>query len=408
MLNNSSFLFDSNKKIDKSNSKRKLFEPGLKDLIINDNNENKNIDEDITSLSVPSEKEDYLNLYKIPKTKIINDISSIELNGNNRMKESKEPRNQKRKFIISKDIIKEIFSLQKINVEDKITMISELNKEFSISKRDNLNDKINLEKNSIDKFKKRQINLKKKIVKNLKSFIKTNQEKKNINDNLNNNNANKNNKIKKIFERNNKKAGYERNKKNINHINNILTGIPGYFYKNEKNKTHKEKRYINNMNKINKINNNIIPSFISLKNGNYKKKIDTNSTPHKKLKINSIKSKKSNYSKTKKKGTLNNINESFDKINSISHKILKEYFSQNKNKKIFLNENNTFLKNKKINLINLRNKLNAGNKTLNHFLCKKKENLGLGEKNRNVIKIANKKYIDINDNKVINYCNTII
>ena len=298
MLNNSSFLFDSNKKIDKSNSKRKLFEPGLKDLIINDNNENKNIDEDITSLSVPSEKEDYLNLYKIPKTKIINDISSIELNGNNRMKESKEPRNQKRKFIISKDIIKEIFSLQKINVEDKITMISELNKEFSISKRDNLNDKINLEKNSIDKFKKRQINLKKKIVKNLKSFIKTNQEKKNINDNLNNNNANKNIKIKKIFERNNKKAGYERNKKNINHINNILTGIPGYFYKNEKNKTHKEKRYINNMNKI---NNNIIPSFISLKNGNYKKKIDTNSTPHKKLKINSIKSKKSNYSKTKKK-----------------------------------------------------------------------------------------------------------
>ena len=281
MLNNSSFLFDSNKKIDKSNSKRKLFEPGLKDLIINDNNENKNIDEDITSLSVPSEKEDYLNLYKIPKTKIINDISSIELNGNNRMKESKEPRNQKRKFIISKDIIKEIFSLQKINVEDKITMISELNKEFSISKRDNLNDKINLEKNSIDKFKKRQINLKKKIVKNLKSFIKTNQEKKNINDNLNNNNANKNNKIKKIFERNNKKAGYERNKKNINHINNILTGIPGYFYKNEKNKTHKEKRCINNMNKI---NNNIIPSFISLKNGNYKKKIDTNSTPHEKLK----------------------------------------------------------------------------------------------------------------------------
>ena len=269
MLNNSSFLFDSNKKIDKSNSKRKLFEPGLKDLIINDNNENKNIDEDITSLSVPSEKEDYLNLYKIPKTKIINDISSIELNGNNRMKESKEPRNQKRKFIISKDIIKEIFSLQKINVEDKITMISELNKEFSISKRDNLNDKINLEKNSIDKFKKQQINLKKKIVKNLKSFIKTNQEKKNINDNLNNNNANKNNKIKKILERNNKKAGYERNKKNINHINNILTGIPGYFYKNEKNKTHKEKRCVNNMNKI---NNNIIPSFISLKNGNYKKK----------------------------------------------------------------------------------------------------------------------------------------
>ena len=405
MLNNSSFLFDSNKKIDKSNSKRKLFEPGLKDLIINDNNENKNIDEDITSLSVPSEKEDYLNLYKIPKTKIINDISSIELNGNNRMKESKEPRNQKRKFIISKDIIKEIFSLQKINVEDKITMISELNKEFSISKRDNLNDKINLEKNSIDKFKKRQINLKKKIVKNLKSFIKTNQEKKNINNNLNNNNANKINKIKKIFERNNKKAGYERNKKNINHIGNILTGIPGYFYKNEKNKTHKEKRYINNMNKI---NNNIIPSFISLKNGNYKKKIDTNSTFYKKLKINSIKSKKSNYSKTKKKGTLNNINESFDKINSISHKILKEYFSQNKNKKIFLNENNTFLKNKKINLINLRNKLNAGNKTLNHFLCKKKENLGLGEKNRNVIKITIKKYIDINDNKVINYCNTII
>ena len=405
MLNNSSFLFDSNKKIDKSNSKRKLFEPGLKDLIINDNNENKNIDEDITSLSVPSEKEDYLNLYKIPKTKIINDISSIELNGNNRMKESKEPRNQKRKFIISKDIIKEIFSLQKINVEDKITMISELNKEFSISKRDNLNDKINLEKNSIDKFKKQQINLKKKIVKNLKSFIKTNQEKKNIDDNLNNNNANKINKIKKILEPNNKKAGYERNKKNINHINNILTGIPGYFYKNEKNKAHKEKRYINNMNKI---NNNIIPSFVSLKNGNYKKKIDTNSTPHKKLKINSIKSKKSNYSKTKKKGTLNNINESFDKINSISHKILKEYFSQNKNKKIFLNGNKTFLKNKKINLINLRNKLNAGNKTLNHFLCKKKENLGLGEKNRNVIKIANKKYIDINDNKVINYCNTII
>ena len=73
-----------------------------------------------------------------------------------------------------------------------------------------------------------------------------------------------------------------------------------------------------------------------------------------------------------------------------------------------MNENKIFLKNKKINLINLRNKLNAGNKTLNHFLCKKKENLGLGEKNRNVIKIANKKYIDINDNKVINYCNTII
>ena len=80
MLSASSFLFDSNKKKEKSNSKRKLLYLSLKDLIGNDNNENKNIDDEITSLSIPSEKEDYLNLYKIPNTKIINDISSIESN----------------------------------------------------------------------------------------------------------------------------------------------------------------------------------------------------------------------------------------------------------------------------------------------------------------------------------------
>ena len=339
MLNNSSFLFDSNKKIDKSNSKRKLFEPGLKDLIINDNNENKNIDEDITSLSVPSEKEDYLNLYKIPKTKIINDISSIELNGNNRMKESKEPRNQKRKFIISKDIIKEIFSLQKINVEDKITMISELNKEFSISKRDNLNDKINLEKNSIDKFKKRQINLKKKIVKNLKSFIKTNQEKKNINDNLNNNKINK---IKKNFDNNNnKKAKCQRKLKNINHILTDIPNIPSIYYKIEK---------INKSVEKSKINNKIIPSIFSIKDGGCKKNINTNTIFFKKTKINitkcrnkklgkqikntdnqqDIKSKNAIFPKTNEISILNNSIESFNNIKSFNNKTISKNFSLNK------------------------------------------------------------------------------
>ena len=163
MLSASSFLFDSNKKKEKSNSKRKLLYLSLKDLIGNDNNENKNIDDEITSLSIPSEKEDYLNLYKIPNTKIINDISSIEsnlekLNGNNKMKESK---NQKRNEI-EKKIIKVIYTKQKDNKENKMTIISKLNKEFSISNKDNLNDKIKLENNSVDKFKKQQINLKKK------------------------------------------------------------------------------------------------------------------------------------------------------------------------------------------------------------------------------------------------------
>ena len=342
MLSASSFLFDSNKKKEKSNSKRKLLYLSLKDLIGNDNNENKNIDDEITSLSIPSEKEDYLNLYKIPNTKIINDISSIEsnlekLNGNNKMKESK---NQKRNEI-EKKIIKVIYSIyikQKDNKENKMTMISKLNKEFSISNKDNLNGKSNIEKNSVDKFKKQQINLKKKKEQNLKNFIKTNQEKKNINDNLNNNKINK---IKKNFDNNNKKAKCQRKLKNINHILTDIPNIPSIYYKIEK---------INKSVEKSKINNKIIPSIFSIKDGGCKKNINTNTIFFKKTKINitkcrnkklgkqikntdnqqDIKSKNVIFPKTNEISILNNSIESFNNIKSFNNKTISKNFSLNK------------------------------------------------------------------------------
>ena len=334
MLSASSFLFDSNKKKEKSNSKRKLLYLSLKDLIGNDNNENKNIDDEITSLSIPSEKEDYLNLYKIPNTKIINDISSIEsnlekLNGNNKMKESK---NQKRNEI-EKKIIKVIYTKQKDNKENKMTMISKLNKEFSISNKDNLNGKSNLEKNSVDKFKKQQINLKKKKEQNLKNFIKTNQEKKNINDNLNNNKINK---IKKNFD-NNKKAKCQRKLKNINHILTDIPNIPSIYYKIEK---------INKSVEKSNINNKIIPSIFSIKDGNYKKNINTKTIFFKKSKRftqiklgkqiknkdnqQDIKSKNGNFPKTNEISILNNSIESFNNIKSFNNKTINKNFSLNK------------------------------------------------------------------------------
>ena len=142
-LNNSPFVFDTYQKKDEVDKKGKFVDSNLKNFNTNDNNEN--IDDDIASLSIPSDKEDYFNLYKLPKNKVINNILSIETNI------EKLNENKKRNKIKIR-IIKPKNTNQKNNIDNKITNISILNEESSISQKYSLFDKIKSENNNIDKF----------------------------------------------------------------------------------------------------------------------------------------------------------------------------------------------------------------------------------------------------------------
>ncbi len=104
-------------------------------------------------------------------------LQSYMENTSENKKEGKPKRNEEK-------IINVIFTKKNDNVEDTITIISELDRDFLISQKDDSLDKIKLENNNINKFKKQQINLKKKIVQNLEYFIKTNRVNKKINYNL--------------------------------------------------------------------------------------------------------------------------------------------------------------------------------------------------------------------------------
>ena len=253
-LNNSPFVFDTYQKKDEVDKKGKFIDSNLKNFNTNDNNEN--IDNDITSLSIPSDKEDYFNLYKLPKNKVINNILSIETN-------IEKLNENKKRNIIKIRIIKPKNTNQKNNIDNKITNISILNEESSISQKYSLFDKIKSENNNIDKFKKRQIKFKQKMIQNLKKFIEENQ-KKNKYAHINNYNTNKTEKIKKTFTNNTIKIKMRSEKYSKNKITNIK-----YIFKKikKRNKTPEKNSLSKNNNKS---------SVISLTIKNYDKKINMN------------------------------------------------------------------------------------------------------------------------------------
>lgn len=427
---------DSNRNKNEVINQKQFLIESQRNFFTKDDKVNISFGENMTSLSLNSESEEYLNIYKIPKTKKIFRITPIK------SKTNREKTNINRcKKKINDEIKNVLFNVTNNFDEDKIIMVSELDRDFSICKKDNLLDENKFQHdNNKNMIKQQNDKLKKEIRQNLKKFVKMNLLNINKTANLKNNNNKKIDKPKKTLSKNrlNTKIRYEKNLQNINHH---LPNISHIINKLNKNHTVIKRN----------INNNLI-SITSLDTRNDKTKINitnTQSSLIKKICINALKTKKKKLStltktlldkniKTNKKQQefkgkklyflnkkfnhlilntnkfiySNNYNNSINSntINYSCDKIRREYFTLKKRKRSLFNydkKDHTSSRTKTGKLIFLTNSSNVKNKNLNYCFNIKKNNLTFKKKNYKVNRLQIQTNINSNNNKIKKYFNTV-
>lgn len=441
-------FIDSNRQKDKPINQKQYMLENRKKFITKERKENNSLSKSATSLSLYSENEEYLNIYKIPKTKKIYRISPIKpktyMEKTNIYRFKKKIRNIK----IDDERKTTKFNTTNNSDDDKVIMISELDRDFSTCEKDNIKEDIKSRKNNDkDKKNKQQDGLKKKGIKqNLQKFIKMNLLNKNKNNYLKNNNDKKKDEPKKTISKNRLNIK-KRCEKNLQKMNHPLMNINHIINKLKKNHTV-EKSNINNINNVNSIINlNNRKDRIKIKIGNIGsslfKKINGNGLKINRKKLNELTQthldKKTNFNKKQKEfkdkklyflnkqfknlylktnkdinskicnNAINSKTINSNTLNYSSDKIRREYFSLKEKKRNLFHEDkkdysSSIVKNGK--LIFLTNRYNAKNK--NFIYCiNKKENFTFKEKNNN----ANKLHIQTNicpgDIKIKKYFNTV-
>ena len=169
LYNNSFFLKKSKQKKNESDDEKNFSELNSENLSVSSNNENKTIDDNVTILSIPSEKEEELNKDKIPKTKEFNCIHQYI---DDKYKSDKKEIFKK---VDNKKITNIIFSKYNINSGRQKFAITRLNKDFLNHSKNTLANKYYLSNNSLDNNKKPLSKTLNKLGKNLNKFIKLNK-----------------------------------------------------------------------------------------------------------------------------------------------------------------------------------------------------------------------------------------
>ena len=370
LLDDSPYIFETEEKKENStkpNKDKSERETKISDLNlgseyfnINEDNESKNIEDNVISSSITSGEEENFNFYNVPKTNIINYMTPIKVNNNNKSNKKKKEIDNKNKNKTSNEMTNDLFSISNSSPEDKKVMISELDIELSNTSKNNFLTEYKSDKNNnIDMVKNRENEFKKQIEQNLKKFIKLNQE------NLNNN------KIKNNIDKNklNIKMKLKKYSQNINYC---FTDI-----------SHKLNLY-NKKNNKSTINSNNLGSFISIKNKHNENKIKNN---------NSFKTRKINTTKNNINKKLNGLMKiNLDKKVKNNHKQnefkSKIFYLQNKtfnNKILKTNELSDYLNSQRINYNFNTNNLNHDNKKV------RSEYFSISEKKRNIINRQDKK-----------------
>ena len=440
LYNNSFFLKKSKQKKNESDDEKNFSELNSENLSVSSNNENKTIDDNITILSIPSEKEEELNKDKIPKTKEFNCIHQYI---DDKYKSDKKEIFKK---VDNKKITNIIFSKYNINSGRQKFAITRLNKDFLNHSKNTLANKYYLSNNSLDNNKKPLSKTLNNVGKNLNKFIKLNKLNK-TNKLINKYSTKKTEKMKEKINKNklyvkmklknlsinskqcltsnaqilNKlKTNSNKIKSNIN--NNNLTTFINIKKRKEKikseiNKSLFKKRAINITKSLKKKLNVFIPI-------NHVKKIQNNNFPNiNKRYTNNFTNKNSKIKIIKKDNQVNNyltthnskfsfINEYFQNISNNLKKIKESYFSLNKKtrtinkkdkRKCFLIIPNTQ------KFLNVLKKNEIINKSTN-FSFKENEILKVKRNNKNKNNLANvNKIMNTSSNykKYTKFINTI-
>ena len=172
LLDDSPYIFETEEKKENStkpNKDKSERETKISDLNlgseyfnINEDNENKNIEDNVISSSITSGEEENFNFYNVPKTNIINYMTPIKVNNNNKSNKKKKEIDNKNKNKTSNEMTNDLFSISNSSPEDKKVMISELDIELSNTSKNNFlteyksdkNNNIDMVKNRENKFKK--------------------------------------------------------------------------------------------------------------------------------------------------------------------------------------------------------------------------------------------------------------
>ena len=382
----------------------------------NINIDERNVDENLITSSVPSGVDESFNFYNVERTNIINYMTPIKNNNKNKRTKKKSIDKIKTNTEISNDV----FSLSNSNTgEDKKIMISELDIELSNNSKNNFLTDYKYEKNNGGEsmIKWGGGDFRGEIEKNLKKFIKSNEEKNKIN-NLNKmNNINLQMRLKKHSQN----IGYcfTDITHKINKINKI-NKTNKYKYKNNTNNIAKKNNIINNQNKFgsfisikNKINlenplknknNTLINNSFKTrtinvtKNNNNKKlngfikinlekktKINTNKKNEFKSKIFYLQNKKINN--TIKKKELTDYNNSHSNTMNSKKKIRNDYFSISEKKRVIN-------KQEKKNESNIKEK----NIIIQNFNCIDYNSINININNDNIIKkLSHRRNVDKNN-----------
>ena len=171
LFNDSYILMNSIRKKDESTHEKKSSKSNIENSSISSDEENKTIDNNLTLLSIPSEVDEELKKYTIPKTKTINciNINPFDSYIEDKNKFDKKEMNKKLDNIKITNII---FSKLNINTQEKKFKITRLDKDPSNHSKYIIDNKYSLSIKKIDKNKKQQKNTRKMVGVNLKKFVK--------------------------------------------------------------------------------------------------------------------------------------------------------------------------------------------------------------------------------------------
>lgn len=442
-FNDSSLFMDSYKEVGESNNENQFLDEDSKNNKNKDNYENVTLGDNKTSLSLHSDSEDFLYLYKIPKTKEIKISPSIKsktnVEKNNIDKNSKKIKNKK-KNKINKEIINVIFSSTKNVDEDKVIIVSDLERDFSNSEKDNTLEEKKLQNYGKNITQGRQNSLRNELEKKLRKLIMPNLQEKNKTVHLRNNKRKKIKEPRKAIDQSRLsiKLKSEKCPKNIEqpltNVSHILNNLKINHTVGKKN-TKKVIRITNmkSKNTVKKIN----VGDSSNTGSALFKKIGLDTSKYTKKKLNGFTS--TNFNKNTKKefkkkdfcclhkqfknlitqrndlsifpdSYNNNIDSTNTNKSCSCNKMRKEYSALNKKRKIIFKqvkkENSlSMIKNDKLTFFT--NRFNKKNKILNNSFNIKKVKLRIKEKNDYAYKIPIKTNTSSNDYKLKKYSITI-